>query len=232
MVLSSLAEARVLPSGEKATRVNPPVMPGQGGALLAGFHIPQLDGLIIACRGQGLAVRGKGHRVNLAEYARSGWRAPGRFATSHSLMVLSSLAEARVLPSGEKATESTASACPVRVARSWPVSTSHSLMVLSPLAEARVLPSGEKATELTAIGMPCQGSALLAGLRIPQLDGLILACRGQGLAVRGKGHRVNRAGMPGQGGALLAGLRIPQLDGLILACRGQGLAVRGKGHRV
>ena len=115
----------------------------------AGCSIPQLDGIIDASRGQGLAVRGKGYRVKPNRYAQSGYALLAG-SVSHSLMVSSTLAEARVLPSGEKATDSIASVCPFRVARSWPVSASHSLMVLSTLAEARVLPSGEKATEETS----------------------------------------------------------------------------------
>src|SRR5205807_311124 len=61
--------------------------------------------------------------------------------TSHSLMVLSSLPEAKVLPSGLKATDQT-TACPLRVIRCLPVATSHSATVSSVLAEARTLPSG------------------------------------------------------------------------------------------
>src|SRR5882672_8774657 len=48
-------------------------------------------------------------------------------AVSHSLTVPSALAEIRVLPSGDRATERTSWVCPLRVARSLPVSTSHSL---------------------------------------------------------------------------------------------------------
>ena len=47
----------------------------------------------------------------------------------HSLMVLSSLPETKVLPSGLNATELTPSECPVRVAISRRVATSHSLIV-------------------------------------------------------------------------------------------------------
>ena len=51
--------------------------------------------------------------------------------------------EARVLPSGLKATLVTDLWCPVRGApRGWPVATSHSLTVLSSLPEARVCAVG------------------------------------------------------------------------------------------
>ena len=77
---------------------------------------------------------------------------------SHSRMLLSPEAEARVRPSGDKATLSTEPVCPVRVFLSWPDVISHSRMLLSHEAdstemfneaEARVRPSGEKSTLLT-----------------------------------------------------------------------------------
>src|SRR5947209_5603365 len=68
---------------------------------------------------------------------------------SHSLIVLSVLAEASVFPSGLNATEYTSDVCPLRVARSLPVFASHSLIVWSHLPEASVLPSGLNATEVT-----------------------------------------------------------------------------------
>src|SRR5262249_60974269 len=70
-------------------------------------------------------------------------------ATSHSLTVLSTPAEARVVPSGLQETDNTPSVCPLRTAFSWPVCGSHSLTVLSMLAEASVLPSGLYATART-----------------------------------------------------------------------------------
>src|SRR5438046_1096053 len=75
-------------------------------------------------------------------------------ATTHTLIVLSSLAEASILPSGLKATEPTESLCDLRVACSLPVRRSHSLTVVSQVAEASVLPSGLNATEHTAFVCP------------------------------------------------------------------------------
>src|SRR5262249_9916167 len=68
--------------------------------------------------------------------------------TAQSLTVLSSLPQARIFPSGLKATELITSEYPLRVRNSVPVETSHSLTVFSSLL-ARVFPSGLKATEVT-----------------------------------------------------------------------------------
>ena len=73
---------------------------------------------------------------------------------SQSLIVSSSLPEAIVRPSGEKATEAIMTACPCSVRSSRPLAASQSLIVLSPLPEAIVRPSGEKATE-TTVSCPC-----------------------------------------------------------------------------
>src|SRR5216683_5790907 len=59
---------------------------------------------------------------------------------SQSLMILS-LFEAKVLPSGVNATPPTGAECPFKVAHSLPVARSQSLIVLSSLPEANVLPS-------------------------------------------------------------------------------------------
>jgi hypothetical protein len=63
--------------------------------------------------------------------------------------VLSSEADARTLPSGEKATALTESLWPSSVCFQAPVVASQSRTVLSSEADARTLPSGEKATALT-----------------------------------------------------------------------------------
>jgi hypothetical protein len=68
------------------------------------------------------------------------------YRTPHSRTVPSSDPEARILPSGEKATLHTVLVCPERAHSSRPLATSHSLTVLSLAPEANVLPSGEKAT--------------------------------------------------------------------------------------
>src|SRR5262249_38627620 len=67
---------------------------------------------------------------------------------------------AKVLPSGEKATDRTAGR-PVRVTRSFPVRASHSLTVRSGLPEARGLPSGENETETTPPRCPLRDASCL-----------------------------------------------------------------------
>jgi hypothetical protein len=61
--------------------------------------------------------------------------------------VLSSLPEAKYLPSGENATDSTDLLWPFSVVTFFCYSTFQSLTVLSLLPEAKFLPSGENATE-------------------------------------------------------------------------------------
>src|SRR6266853_4245253 len=67
---------------------------------------------------------------------------------SHTL-VASRLQVAMRLPSGEKATESTVSECPLRVSSSFPLCASHTLAVASSPPVTMRLLSGEKATDLT-----------------------------------------------------------------------------------
>jgi hypothetical protein len=84
--------------------------------------------------------------------ALPGWRvAVSRLvATSHSL-VESLPPEAKTVPSGENATETTSPFCR-SVAGSCAGTTFHSLTAQStPLAEATVLPSGENATHPTRL---------------------------------------------------------------------------------
>src|SRR3989442_796851 len=88
---------------------------------------------------------------------------PTHFAglTSHSLIVLSQLAEARVLPSGLYATKDTGFSCPRRVACSLRVATSQSVIVLPWFPAASVLPSGLKATDLTQSAFPMRVASSL-----------------------------------------------------------------------
>jgi hypothetical protein len=62
---------------------------------------------------------------------------------------LSTLPEAKYLPSDENAMELTGELWPCSVVTSFFNSTLQNLTVLSWLAEAKYLPSGENATELT-----------------------------------------------------------------------------------
>ena len=87
-------------------------------------------------------------------------------STSHRKISPLSDPEARMLPSGEKTTESTSPPDdsqdtlglvfppPESVDSSRPVATSHNLIVSSHEPEARTLPSGEKATDVTSSVCP------------------------------------------------------------------------------
>ncbi len=68
-------------------------------------------------------------------------------STLQSLTVLSSLPEAKYLPSGENAREVTDLLWPYSVVTTFCDSTLQSLTVLSKLPEAKYLPSGENATK-------------------------------------------------------------------------------------
>src|SRR5262249_54813222 len=80
-------------------------------------------------------------------------------AASHNLIVLLALLIVSRFPSGEKATDRTASECPLRVSSSWPVAVSHSLTVRSSLPLASRFPSGEKATDRTKPECPLRVSS-------------------------------------------------------------------------
>lgn len=75
-------------------------------------------------------------------------------ATSQSLIVPSTLPEARILPSGENATVTTESECPVRMRSTRPLITSQSITLRSELPEASVRPSGVNLTEKTSPECP------------------------------------------------------------------------------
>jgi hypothetical protein len=80
------------------------------------------------------------------------------------LTALSLLPDARVRPSGLKATELIQRVCPVRIRSSQPVATSQSWTVPSAPPDARVRPSGLKATEVTISECPlCTTSSGLWG---------------------------------------------------------------------
>jgi hypothetical protein len=74
IVLSPDPEARIFPSGEKATELTVR-MPGEGAELLPCGHVPELDRFVIGPGGEDLPVRGEGHRAT-PPYARRGCGAP------------------------------------------------------------------------------------------------------------------------------------------------------------
>src|SRR5262249_17273322 len=77
--------------------------------------------------------------------------------TVHSL-IPPPVAAATDFPSGLRATDHRVCLCPLRVARSLPVSTSHKVIVRSSLPAARVLPSGLHDTEDTVCVCPLRVS--------------------------------------------------------------------------
>src|SRR5947209_6996947 len=96
--------------------------------------------------------------------------------TSQIKAVLSSLAEATVLPSGAKATAFTPSAWPLRATSSRPVMTSDRRTMPSKPAWTKDLPSGEKAKQKRVcrrIGMPIVklslGPSLGGGCFVPKV---------------------------------------------------------------
>ena len=67
--------------------------------------------------------------------------------------------------------------------------------------------------------MPCKYVDLLSALCIPELKGLILACRDNTSAVRTECTGIHLISMPYMCGDLFSALGIPELEGLIEACR-------------
>ena len=132
-VASTDPEARVVPSGEKARIDNMRIL--KGGDICSGRHVPQFH--IIRRGSEGCTIGRKRHRID-PHVCPSRVAIFVRVATSHSFTVSSVDPEARVVPSGENATELTPRVCPSRVAIFVRVATSHSFTVAS---------SGENATE-------------------------------------------------------------------------------------
>src|SRR5262249_12298758 len=79
---------------------------------------------------------------------------PAGCTNSQRRTVLSWLPDTKYLPSGENATELTASLCALMVRRHLPFATFQSRKVLSTLPDRTSLPSGENATEFTASTCP------------------------------------------------------------------------------
>src|SRR3989338_2984115 len=97
-------------------------------------------------------------------------------STSQRIIVLSQLPDARVVPSGLKATDLTEEECPLSVFIAFPVSISQRIIFLSLLPDARILPSGLKATELISllvcpsnfrISLPVEASQSMRILSLP-----------------------------------------------------------------
>ena len=138
-----------MPSGLYATDIHAVRVSLEGGLFLARRHVPQLDRLVLAPRGQRLAVRAVRHGVHPVRVSLEG----GLFLARRHVPQLDRLVLAPPRPAscrpGCTPRTTPRSVCPLRVACSLPVATSHSLIVWSLLPEASVLPSGLNATDHT-----------------------------------------------------------------------------------
>src|SRR5262245_59013988 len=74
--------------------------------------------------------------------------------------------------------------------------------------------------------LPAQGEGFLARFQIPHLDGAVLLCRGQPLAVARERQAEYLTLMPAQAEGFLARLQVPYLDGPTPIPRDQPLAVK------
>ena len=117
-------------------------------------------------------------------------------ATSQSLIVLSSPADASVLPSGVMATHQTISVCPLRVNRTFPVLTSQSFTVRSSLPDARVLPSDAIASEQTLPSCPVKVASSLA---VATSQSLMVLSGGAEIKVLPSGSKARELLPPGHG---------------------------------
>ena len=79
--------------------------PQHGGHRVRLAQVPQPHRLILTARGQGLPIWAEGHGGDPILMAPEDGGRRGRWRRSHSRTVLSSLPEARVCPSGLKATD-------------------------------------------------------------------------------------------------------------------------------
>jgi hypothetical protein len=126
---------------------------------LTARSIPKLECLVPSSREQ--ALPSGENAADQTIVSSSTVRSSSPLATSHSLSVLSSLAESRRVPSGENATERTPTVCPSKLRISWPLAVSQSLILslvssnmTFALPETRHVPSGEKATDSTPSECP------------------------------------------------------------------------------
>ena len=92
-------------------------------------RIEQAHPPVISCSSQRPAVRRKHERIDVFSGTEMLIRSLP-VATSHSRTVRSLVAEAKVRPSGEKATDQMRSVCPVRVARFFRVAKSQRVTAL------------------------------------------------------------------------------------------------------
>jgi len=80
--------------------------------------------------------------------------------------------------------------------------------------------------------MPIQREQSLSRARVPDVNGLIEASRGQSPAIGRKGDGIHIRQMPLECEEFLSGDGIPEPDGVIVGRRGQSLTVRREGDRI
>ena len=78
--------------------------------------------------------------------------------------------------------------------------------------------------------MSTKGSNFLATGRAPYHHLSVMACRGQLIAVRAKGHTDNPVGVTLEGLNFLTACHVPQFHGLIIACGRQPITIRAECH--
>ena len=91
---------------------------------LAALGIPESHGLVLARRGEALAVGAEGDAPHASSWPVSGAPRGLPLSASQSRTVLSPLAEARRLPSGLKATLDTMASWPCKIFWSWGLASS------------------------------------------------------------------------------------------------------------
>ena len=109
-------------------------------------------GLVLARGGESAAVGAEGHAPDQVGVAPEQWLDQARRRIP-VFTVLSWLAEARVRPSGLKATPKIVSEWPGRVRAACPVAASQTITVLSPPAEARRVTVGAEGHAPDGVGI-------------------------------------------------------------------------------
>ena len=138
-----------------------------GGDRLVAEHTPELDGLVLRRLRQESCRRPRTPRLLMSGPPVHPLRVDSSrpVATSQIETVLSRLAAARVVPSGEKANDQTVARCPRRTWRgcgcddSRRRATSQIVIVRSSPPTARDVASGEKARERTLVASPWKTSS-------------------------------------------------------------------------
>ena len=150
-------------------------------------------------------------------------------ATSQRRTVLSQDPEARVLPSGLKATLDTQFVCPSKARREragGDVPEAHRL-VIGPGGEGVAI--GAEGDARHPIRMSLEGAEGGAGGDVPEAHGVVIGPGGEGLAVGAEGDAPHRFVCPSKARRERAGGDVPEAHGLVIGPGGEGLAVGAEG---